>query len=239
MAYYVYILRCRDGSLYTGSTNDIQRRLSVHQSGKGAKYTRSRLPVALAYWEELSDKSAALRREAAIKRLPRSGKLALIQKRERSAMNEMRRKDRQLPEKMAWEIAERCLYAVLSMMAEDGSAYAVPVHVVREGQDFYFHCAQEGRKNRCLQNCPQVCLTFVEDAQVVQERFTTRYRSAIAFGTAEEVTDPAEKTAVLERLCSWYSPNMDQEAVRRELRAAPHTGVWRIRVETITGKHNS
>ena len=79
MAWYVYMLRCGDGSLYTGSTDNVERRLAVHQSGKGAKYTRSRLPVTLAYREELPDKSAALRREAAIKSLTRSEKLALLQ----------------------------------------------------------------------------------------------------------------------------------------------------------------
>ena len=79
MGWYVYMLRCRDGSLYTGYTDDVARRLAVHQSGKGAKYTRSRLPVELAYWEELPDKSAALRREAEIKKLPRKGKLALAE----------------------------------------------------------------------------------------------------------------------------------------------------------------
>ena len=78
MAWYVYMLRCGDDSLYTGYTDDVQRRLKTHQSGKGAKYTRSRLPVTLAYQESLPDKSAALRREAAIKRLTRQQKLELI-----------------------------------------------------------------------------------------------------------------------------------------------------------------
>ena len=79
MSYYVYLLRCSDGTLYTGYTDDVERRLAVHQSGKGAKYTRSRLPVELVYSEALPDKSAALRREAAIKKLPREKKLALVQ----------------------------------------------------------------------------------------------------------------------------------------------------------------
>lgn len=79
MAWYVYMLQCRDGSLYTGCTDDVERRLAVHNSGKGAKYTRSRLPVTLVYQEAVPDKSAALRREAAIKRLTRSRKLALLQ----------------------------------------------------------------------------------------------------------------------------------------------------------------
>ena len=79
MAWTVYMLRCGDGTLYTGATCDLPRRLTAHQSGRGAKYTRSRLPVALAYQEAAADKSAALRREAAIKRLTRQEKLALIE----------------------------------------------------------------------------------------------------------------------------------------------------------------
>ena len=78
MGYLVYILRCGDGTLYTRCTNDLPRRLQAHQSGRGAKYTRSRLPVELVYQEAVPDRSAALRREAAIKRLDRRRKLALI-----------------------------------------------------------------------------------------------------------------------------------------------------------------
>ena len=77
--YYVYLLRCGDGTLYTGFTNDLARRLAAHNAGKGAKYTRGRRPVELVYWESFSNKSSALRREYAIKRLPRGQKLALIQ----------------------------------------------------------------------------------------------------------------------------------------------------------------
>ena len=78
MSYYVYLLRCRDGTLYTGSTDNPERRLRVHNAGKGAKYTRSRLPVELVYQEQCPDKSAALRREREIKRMRRAEKLALI-----------------------------------------------------------------------------------------------------------------------------------------------------------------
>ena len=77
MAWFVYMLRCGDGSRYTGATDDVARRLAVHQRGKGGRYTRSHLPVSLAYWEELPNRSAALRREAEIKRLSRKEKLAL------------------------------------------------------------------------------------------------------------------------------------------------------------------
>ena len=76
--YWVYILRCGDGTLYTGTAADIERRCAVHNAGKGAKYTRSRLPVAVVYREEVESLGAALRREAEIKKLSRAQKLALI-----------------------------------------------------------------------------------------------------------------------------------------------------------------
>ncbi len=72
------MLRCRDGSLYTGITNDVRRRLAAHCAGKGAAYTRSRCPVRLVYRETARDRSSALRREAALKRLPRTEKWALV-----------------------------------------------------------------------------------------------------------------------------------------------------------------
>ena len=78
MGYWVYILRCADDTLYTGVTDDLERRLAAHNSGRGAKYTRGRGPVELLYQEPAADKSAALRREYAIKHLRRAEKLALI-----------------------------------------------------------------------------------------------------------------------------------------------------------------
>ena len=74
----VYLLRCRDGSLYTGITNDLPKRLRVHAAGKASRYTRSRLPVSLAYTEPQTSKSRALKREAAIKKLSRRQKDHLI-----------------------------------------------------------------------------------------------------------------------------------------------------------------
>ena len=73
----VYILECKDGTLYTGITDDLERRLAAHNAGKGAKYTRGRGPLRLHYKENCEDHSHALRREYAIKQLPRAEKLAL------------------------------------------------------------------------------------------------------------------------------------------------------------------
>ena len=76
----LYILRCGDGSLYTGISTDVERRLEEHRSGRGAKYTRGRAPLELVYQEECGDKSAALKREIEIKALPREEKLKLTEK---------------------------------------------------------------------------------------------------------------------------------------------------------------
>lgn len=75
------MLKCADGSLYTGWTNDIEKRINGHNAGKGSKYTRSRLPVSLAYLEEYSSKPEAMRRECDIKKLSRNDKLILIEAR--------------------------------------------------------------------------------------------------------------------------------------------------------------
>ncbi len=76
--WWVYLLRCRDGSLYAGATNDLERRVAAHARGRASRYTRSRLPVVLVHSERARDRSAALRREAALKRLTRAEKLALV-----------------------------------------------------------------------------------------------------------------------------------------------------------------
>ena len=75
---YTYILRCKDGSLYTGWTNDLEKRVAAHNAGTGSKYTRTRLPVELIYYESFPTKSEAMRREVQIKRLTRDEKLCLI-----------------------------------------------------------------------------------------------------------------------------------------------------------------
>lgn len=80
MANYTYILKCNDGSFYTGWTNNMEKRLEMHNQGKGAKYTRGRRPVELVYLEEFLTKEEAMKREAAIKKLKRKEKLLLIER---------------------------------------------------------------------------------------------------------------------------------------------------------------
>jgi predicted GIY-YIG superfamily endonuclease len=78
---FVYLLRCADGSYYTGWTVDVARRLAQHQAGRASRYTRSRLPVELAYVEACADKRAALRREHGLRRLKHRDKQALVEQR--------------------------------------------------------------------------------------------------------------------------------------------------------------
>lgn len=77
--HYTYILQCSDGTLYTGYALNLNKRIAAHNSGKGSKYTRGRLPVSLVYYEVLDTKKEALRRERQIKKLDRIGKIKLIQ----------------------------------------------------------------------------------------------------------------------------------------------------------------
>ena len=84
-SWFVYIVRCSDGSLYTGITKDVKRRCQQHDAGTASSYTRSRRPVKLAYHEARPDQSSALKREAAIKAMNRRGKLTMMQKRKKPA----------------------------------------------------------------------------------------------------------------------------------------------------------
>lgn len=83
---FTYILECRDSTLYTGWTNDLDKRLTAHNSGKGAKYTKSRTPVKLVYYESFATKEEAMKREAAIKKLSRREKISLISNKIRPGM---------------------------------------------------------------------------------------------------------------------------------------------------------
>jgi predicted GIY-YIG superfamily endonuclease len=83
VTWFVYMLRCRGGSLYTGITTDLRRRVAAHRAGRGSRYTRSHLPVRLVYRERRATRGAALKREAAIKRMSSTAKRRLVRGSER------------------------------------------------------------------------------------------------------------------------------------------------------------
>jgi nitroimidazol reductase NimA-like FMN-containing flavoprotein (pyridoxamine 5'-phosphate oxidase superfamily) len=150
----------------------------------------------------------------------------------------MRRKDREMPREFAEAVIDRCGYAVLATVNQDAAPYCIPLSIVREGEWLYFHCAAEGRKIENLRERKEVCVTCVGNTHIPKGRFTIEYESAVVFGTAAEVTGDEEKIHALRLICERYTPdNMAafDAAIRQELGV---TGVWKIRIDTITGKGN-
>ena len=123
----------------------------------------------------------------------------------------MRKYQRMKDARWALEVFDKAPYVTLSMVRPDGSPYGVPLSIVRKDeQTFYFHCAFEGEKLKCLLHCPTVSLSAVSKCTPAYEEekknFTEHYHSAIAIGRAEQVVDPEEKTEALRLLCRRFLP---------------------------------
>ena len=108
--------------------------------------------------------------------------------------------------------------------------------IVREGRNVYFHSAMEGRKVECLRRQPRVCLTCVGDTAIQQDRFTTLSESAVACGTASEVTEDQDKVRALRLLCQRHTPDNMADFDRAVQTSLARTGIWKITVEEMTGK---
>ena len=149
---------------------------------------------------------------------------------------EMRRKRQQLDEAACRAVLERGTSGVLAVSGDDGYPYGVPVsHVYQDGH-IWFHCAMEGHKLDAIQACPKVCFTVVTGDEPWPEKFTTRYESAIAFGTARILTDPAEKMAAMDRLLDKFCPGLMEEGRKQMAASMDHTCLVEITVEHLTGK---
>ena len=117
----------------------------------------------------------------------------------------MRRKDRERDENFALEVADKCDYAVMSMIDTTGKPYCIPLSIARDGSSIYFHCAKEGFKIDCLKNNNNVCISCVGHTKNVPEEFTTEFDSAIIRGKAFEVTENEEKIHALKLICLRYA----------------------------------
>ncbi len=148
----------------------------------------------------------------------------------------VRRKNREVAEEEARRILDRAEYGVLATVGADGWPYAVPVNHAVSGDTIYVHCARAGHKLDNLAHQERVSYCAVASARVLPEQLSTLYESAIVFGRAALVDDPAERQHALEllarRFCGGLTP-----AARETIRAdGPRTAVVRIRIEHITGK---
>jgi nitroimidazol reductase NimA-like FMN-containing flavoprotein (pyridoxamine 5'-phosphate oxidase superfamily) len=158
---------------------------------------------------------------------------------EGDTMKNMRRKDRERDRDFAESITDKCLFASLATISEDGSPYCVPLTIVRDGEWIYFHSAKEGHKIDNLKNQSRVCLSCVGDVNEPPDNFTAEYESAIIFGKAEEVLDDKEKIHALRILCQRHTPSnmaVFYKAIERSLTV---TGIWKIHIDEISGKQRT
>lgn len=146
----------------------------------------------------------------------------------------MRRFRQELSKEESLEILKNRKVAVIAVAGDDGYPYAVPLNYVYADGFIYFHSALQGHKIDALRRNPKCSVCVIERDEVVPERFTSYYRSVIAFGTAEFIISPEEKIAPLRLLCDKYSPGIDAEAeISKGLNSLL---IIRIKLESITGK---
>lgn len=131
---------------------------------------------------------------------------------------------------------DQCAYMVLAVIDEAGLPYCMPLNGVRMGEAVYFHSARRGEKLDCLRLHPQVCLTAVGHQRVVQEAYETEFTSAVARGTAHEVTDPEEQKEALRAICKKYAPDCPERVEEVIEKHLPRTAVWRIDLEQVSGR---
>ena len=151
-------------------------------------------------------------------------------------MRDIRRSDRALTEEQAREILARAEHGVLATVGASGWPYAVPVNHVLAGDVLYIHCATEGHKLENIAHEERVSFCAVASARVLPASLSTLYESAIVFGRAAVVTDPAEKLRGLELLAVRFCGALTPEAERAIADSASRTAVVRIRIERIAGK---
>lgn len=137
---------------------------------------------------------------------------------------------------LAQRLLDHCMFASLSVVDAQGLAYCVPISPVRVENRLYFHCALRGRKIDAMRAHPRVCITCVGDTRVLHGEFNIEYQSAIAFGTAREITDEGEKIQALERITQKYEPDDLKDLPRVLETYLPATGIWEITLEEMTTK---
>lgn len=148
----------------------------------------------------------------------------------------MRRFKQALTDLEVEEIFARGKTGVLALVDEDHCPYALPLNYVFHDGHIYFHGASKGHKMEAIVNNPNASFCVVDQDDIVSERFSTRYSSAIAFGTMRMVEDPQEKKDALIWLCDKYCPLESQEAVLKEIEKSPHVCILSLDIDHATGK---
>jgi nitroimidazol reductase NimA-like FMN-containing flavoprotein (pyridoxamine 5'-phosphate oxidase superfamily) len=155
---------------------------------------------------------------------------------------DMRRKDREASREEALAALDKAPFGVMATIDSDGVPYCIPLSMARDGDWLYFHCAMAGHKIDNLRaktgvsSPPRVCVSFVGSAEFPEDNFTVVFQSAVVIGTAEEVTGDEEKIHGLRLICERFTPKNMAAFDTEVAKTLKLTGVWKIRIEEITGK---
>ncbi|MCI8649784.1 MAG: pyridoxamine 5'-phosphate oxidase family protein [Anaerotruncus sp.] len=148
----------------------------------------------------------------------------------------MRRGQQQLSPEQVQAILERNTHGILAVSGDDGYPYAVPLSYAYIDGKIYFHCALSGHKVDAIRQQAKVSFAVVDEDTVDSARYTTHYRSVIAFGQAMVVEDEPERQKAFGALIEKYSPDQPPEANAKEMQQAPHALIVRVEIEHVTGK---
>ena len=149
---------------------------------------------------------------------------------------EMRRKKQELTEERTIEVLNRCTAGTLAVIGDGGYPYSVPLSYVYDGGKIYFHCASEGHKLDAINKDSRVSFSVIDNDQIVQEKYTTYFRSVIVFGKAHVIEDQDAKRTALEKLALKYSPDY-REGIADEIDGSfKAVRMVQIDIEHMTGK---
>ncbi|MDR1389826.1 MAG: pyridoxamine 5'-phosphate oxidase family protein [Treponema sp.] len=149
---------------------------------------------------------------------------------------DMRRKDREETKEFALEVIDKAPFGVMATVDSDGTPYCVPLSFARDGETLIFHGALSGHKIANLDREGQVCVSFTREPAFPENDFTVVYESAVVTGTAEKVTGEEEKIRCLRLICERFTPKNMAAFDGETAKFLKVTGVWKIRMETISGK---
>ena len=147
----------------------------------------------------------------------------------------IRRQDRKIGDEEAISILAGGEFGVLSMCAADGEPYAVPINYVLCGKNIYIHCAAEGTKLDCIRCNNRVSFCVVGRTEVLPSKFSIKYESAIAYGTAVEAAGEEKRDALM-KIVEKYSPAYVSEGIQYINKSIDRTAVIKILIDTVTGK---
>ena len=150
-------------------------------------------------------------------------------------MNELRRKDRAITQEEAITLLNKGEYGILSTVSENGEPYGIPLSYCFIDSSIYLHCAVEGKKLEHFKHNKSVSFCVVGSTEILQNKFSTKYESAVVSGKIEEVFDDYKQIG-LEGLLNKYSPNFLDEGIMYIERTAEKTKVFRISIANLTGK---